>query len=34
VQVELVRNAGHFIAEDQPDLVTDRIFSFFSQKTF
>ena len=29
MNVELVPNAGHFIAEDQPDFVTDRILAFF-----
>jgi pimeloyl-ACP methyl ester carboxylesterase len=29
LKVELVQNSGHFIAEDQPELVTKRALDFF-----
>lgn len=29
LKVELVPNSGHFIAEDQPELVTKRVLDFF-----
>jgi pimeloyl-ACP methyl ester carboxylesterase len=31
MSVELVPNAGHFIAEEQPDYVAERALSFFSE---
>jgi epoxide hydrolase 4 len=29
LKIELVPNSGHFIAEDQPELVTRRTLEFF-----
>jgi pimeloyl-ACP methyl ester carboxylesterase len=31
MNLELVPGVGHFIAEEQPELVAARAFSFFSQ---
>jgi pimeloyl-ACP methyl ester carboxylesterase len=31
MRVELVDGAGHFIADERPDLVLDRALSFFGE---
>jgi pimeloyl-ACP methyl ester carboxylesterase len=32
MRVELVHDSGHFIAEDRPELVTERALAFFASE--